>query len=176
MRNLIRCTALILLLITVHSANAAPATSFIVNPCGPFVVQNCAEAIHPLGQPFAFWVIAVDGTNSLATNFTGTVSIASSDPNATLPSNHTFTLADGSVFAFTITLNSLGPNSPPTQMVTAFDSTSGLVGNHNFFVGTASFAAFAIPTLSTSFQLLLGVLLGVLAIFALRSRANAKNS
>lgn len=174
MCNLLRLGVVISLLVAGNIVNAAPAVALVVNciPSASLPPGTCFT--HTSGQPFTFWVVAVDATNQLATDYTGTVSITSSDPTATLPPDHTFTQADGSLVAFAITLNSLGPNNPPFQTVTATDSRNGLIGNQNFVVAAASSVAYPTPTLSTQGQLLLGALLFVLAIFSLRSRASAK--
>ncbi len=169
MRNWLKFGIAFLLFIVGNIANAAPATALIVNPCGPSVVQTCSETIHPLSQAFTFWVVAVDSVGALATNYSGTVNITSSDPSAVLPLAHTFTPADGSVFAFTITLNSLGLNNPPTQSVTATDSLNALSGNHVFFVVSPTAAA-AVP-ISTHTLVLLVALLSILALRTLQLRS-----
>src|SRR5262245_39645057 len=104
------------------TVSAAPATSLFINPCGPQAIPPpCLAVQHPLGQPVIFWVVALDAQRNLATNYSGTVTITSSDSTAILPPPHTFTPSDGSVFAFTIIFNSLGPGMPSTQSVTATD-------------------------------------------------------
>lgn len=177
MHNLLRLGAIISLLAAGNIVNAAPAVAFVVN-CIPsaFLPPGAACWNQTAGQPFTFWVVAVDATNQLATGYAGTVSITSSDQTAALPPAHTFTQADASLFGFTITLNSVGPGNPSFQTVTATDSTNGLVGNQNFIVVAALPVAYPTPTLSTQCQWLLGALLSGLAIFSLRGRASAKRS
>ena len=52
---------------------------------------------------------AQDGFGNTVTGYTGTVKIASSDSQAVLPANHTFTGANAGVFTFTnVTLKTLG--------------------------------------------------------------------
>jgi hypothetical protein len=138
--NFVRFAASALIVIATHSANAAPATHFIVSPCFPFLAP-CAYLIHAVGQPFSFGVFAVDGNNQLATNYTGTVSITSSDFTASLPPPHTFAISDNSSFRFTLTINSLpvGGSNPAQVSVVATDGI-GLTGSTPFPV------AFAQPT------------------------------
>jgi len=177
MHNLLRLGVVISLLVAGNVANAAPAVAFVVN-CIPnaFVPPGAACWNKTAGQPFTFWVVAVDPTNRLATGYTGTVSITSGDPTAVLPPAHTYTQADGSLFGFTITLNTLGAGNPSFQTVTATDPTNGLVGIGNFIVAAAPPVAIPTPTLSTFGQWLLGALLSCYAIFSLRGRAGAKKS
>lgn len=177
MGNLLRLGVVISLLAAVSIANAAPAAALIVN-CIPsaFLPPGAACWNHVAGQPFTFWVVAVDATNQLATGYAGTISITSGDPAALLPPAHTYTQADGSLFGFTITLNTVGPGNPSFQTVTATDATNGLVGVGNFIVVAAPPVAIPTPTLSTEGQWILGALLSLLAILSLRGRAGAKKS
>ncbi len=64
-------------------------------------------------------VSAFDTTGAAMTSFTGTVTLTSSDPKATLPAAYTFTNTDAGVHTFSVTLNTGG-----TQSITA---TSGSV-------------------------------------------------
>jgi predicted outer membrane repeat protein len=64
-------------------------------------------------------VSAITGTGAIYTAFTGTVTLTSSDPKATLPATYTFLSSDNGVHTFSVTLNTLG-----TQSITA---TSGSV-------------------------------------------------
>ena len=168
MHKLLRPGIMILLLVAGNIASAAPAVAFHVN-CAPDVRFLPASGcfIHTFGQPFTFWVIAMDSTSGLATDYTGTVSITSSDPTAILPSPHTFTSADGSMFGFTITINS-SPAGEGIVSVTATDA-NGLTGSGGFLLGLQPPIVQPVPTLSTRLILLLGVLLSLIAMFSLRA-------
>ena len=145
------------------SVFAAVVASLLLNPCGPQTLPPpCAAVQHALGQPVTFWVVARDAQFGLATNYTGTVTITSSDPSAVLPPPHAFTNSDGSVFAFTITFNSLASGAPSTQTVTATDVGNGLTTSAMFFVVPAQGSA-SVPTLSAPLQALLAILLVALA-------------
>ena len=66
----------------------------------------------------------------MATGYTGTVSLVSSDPLAVLPSGYTFTAADAGSHGFAVELDTAG-----TQSITATDTantnlTGSRDGNH----------------------------------------------
>ena len=60
---------------------------------------------------------ALDPYGNVATAYTGTVSISSSDPQAALPSSYTFVSGDAGVHGFSVTLKTAG-----TQSITATDA------------------------------------------------------
>ena len=67
-------------------------------------------------------VTAYDAFGNVATSYTGTVSLSSSDPHAVLPSYYTFTAADAGQHSFAVTLDTAG-----TQSITVTDNgTSSL--------------------------------------------------
>ena len=61
-------------------------------------------------------VTAYDAYGNVATGYTGTVALTSSDPQAVLPSSFTFTAADAGTHSFPVTLDTAG-----TQSITATD-------------------------------------------------------
>jgi hypothetical protein len=65
-------------------------------------------------------VTARDAQDNVATGYTGTVTFASSDTQATLPPNYQFTGADAGVHTFSVTLATAGE-----QAVTATDNANG---------------------------------------------------
>lgn len=169
-RCIVRLAATAMVFIVAHSASAAPATHFIVSSCFPLFAP-CAASIHTTGQPFTFWVFAVDTNNQLATGYTGAASITSSDLMATLPPQHLFTAADNSAVQFTITINSLPlGNGNPTQVFVAATDTNGLTGSGVFFVSVAQ----PVPTLSAGYELALFILLCFVALISLRTKSPAK--
>jgi hypothetical protein len=178
MHNLLRLGIMILLLVAGNIVNAAPAVTFRVN-CIPSVFLPPGTCFnHTLGQPFTFWVVAMDSTLGLAINYTGTVSITSSDPTATLPSPHTFTASDGSMFGFTITINSLPAGGGDSALVSvAATDANGLTGGGGFYFIAIPQPPIVLPVpiLSTELNLVLGVLLSAIAIFSLR-RHHRRNS
>ena len=66
-------------------------------------------------------VTAYDAYGNLATNYTGMVTLTSTDPQAVLPASYTFTAADEGKHTFPVTLETAG-----TQSITATDATSGI--------------------------------------------------
>ena len=72
-------------------------------------------------------VTAYDAYGNVATGYTGTVLLSSTDPHAVLPSSLTFTAGDAGKLSFTATLDTAG-----TQSITATDSvTSSIAGTES---------------------------------------------
>ncbi|MEI7902659.1 MAG: autotransporter-associated beta strand repeat-containing protein, partial [bacterium] len=92
---------------------------------------------QPKGQSSSVTVTATDAYGNTATDYTGTVTLTSSDGAASLPGSHIFEGADAGVYRFiNVTLNSIG-----TYAITAGD------GN---LTGTQSgISVTAVPALST---------------------------
>jgi hypothetical protein len=67
-------------------------------------------------------VTALNAGGSIDTGYTGTVHFTSSDPQAVLPADYTFTTADQGVHTFTATLKTAG-----SQSLTATDTATGSV-------------------------------------------------
>jgi hypothetical protein len=72
------------------------------------------------GKAGSFTVTALNADGSTDTSYTGTVHFTSSDAQAGLPADYTFTTADHGVHPFSATLKTAG-----TQSITAMDTTSG---------------------------------------------------
>src|SRR6185369_16722802 len=71
------------------------------------------------GMPTAVTVTAVDASNRVTPNYTGTVSFAGSTFGTILPDNYTFTAADKGQHTFQVTLPSRG-----SQSITVTDTTT----------------------------------------------------
>jgi hypothetical protein len=96
---------------------AAVATHFIV------VAPENVQA----GQSTPVLVAALDASNHVVPNYTGTIKLTSSDGGATLngatlPANYTFTTSDHGVHVFDVTFANTGP-----QTVTATDTANSSV-------------------------------------------------
>jgi hypothetical protein len=94
-----------------------------VNPAAAslFVVSGFpTSATH--GVAYTFTVTALDAYGNVATGYRGTVHFSSSDGNAMLPANYTFTAIDKGKHTFSATLNTLG-----TQSLTATDSMAASI-------------------------------------------------
>ena len=96
--------------------------SFTVNVVGGghFAVSAPPSVLG--GSPFSFTVTALDGSNNILRVYNGTVHLTSSDPQATLPSDYTFTNADSGVHTFTAKLVTGG-----NQTITATDTASAAI-------------------------------------------------
>ncbi len=78
------------------------------------------------GQPGSITVTARDAMGNTLTGYRGTVHFVSSDPQAVLPADYTFTAADNGVHTFMATLNTIG-----TQSITALDPTVRVAGTQS---------------------------------------------
>jgi len=85
------------------SVNVQPATASQLFVTGPTSVTA--------GTAFNVSVTAKDQYNNIATGFLGTVHFASSDGNAALPADYTFTAGDQGVHTFQPILKTSGPQS-----------------------------------------------------------------
>jgi hypothetical protein len=90
----------------------APAASFVL----------LAPDTVTAGTSFDVTVIALDAYLNLAVDYTGTVRFTSSDSQAALPADYTFTAADTGFHTFRATLNSTGP-----ETITAVDRLSASI-------------------------------------------------
>ncbi|HLX64748.1 MAG TPA: PKD domain-containing protein [Planctomycetota bacterium] len=90
------------------------------------------------GVPFFINVAAVDVCGAPQSNYTGTVSFTSDDPNATLPGNYTFVASDNGARMFMVTLVKLG-----SVKITATDAVNSLSGSLTVTVTTLPAFSFA---------------------------------
>ncbi len=84
------------------------------------------------GTPGRFVVTALDPYGNVATGYTGTIHFYSSDDQAGLPDDYTFTASDGGAHLFTATLN-----TPGTQVIGALDMDNGVFGEQEGIEVTA---------------------------------------
>ncbi len=88
----------------------------------------------------SFTVTAKDAFGNTATGYTGTVHFTSSDAQAVLPANYTFTASDNGTHTFTITLKTAG-----SQSLTATDTVTGsITGNASTTVNAAAASIFTV--------------------------------
>jgi uncharacterized protein (TIGR03118 family) len=86
------------------------------------------------GLPGNVTVTAKDAFGNTTTGYTGTVHITTSDSEAVLPADHTFTAAENGVHVFSVTLNTAG-----VQSITATDTVnSAITGSQNGITVTAA--------------------------------------
>lgn len=113
-----------------------PAGSYQVNELWSNELDECVAAgLHPgfqlsaptaltPGKPVSFTLTAFNPSGGLGTDisFAGTVHFASSDAQATLPSDYTFTPVDQGTADFQVTFQ-----TGPSQTVTATDTVNGAI-------------------------------------------------
>jgi hypothetical protein len=141
----------------IDAGNNAYATNFdqrgpgfprIVNgiiDIGAFEVQAATKATHysisapasaVAGSAFNVTVKVLSDSGNPVSGYTGTVHFRSSDGQAILPSDYTFTSDDAGVHTFTVTLKSAG-----TQSITAMDTVGGFTDSTTVVVTPASVAS-----------------------------------
>ncbi len=104
-----------------------------------FSVVTTAGNPDIAGTPFSVTVTALSATNTIVTNYTGTVQFSSTDPLAALPANYTFTTGTGTNFdngvhTFTVTLKTVGSDS----ITVANQSASSINGSASVTVIAAA--------------------------------------
>ncbi len=72
-------------------------------------------------------IVAQDAYGNVATSYTGTVHVSSSDAQASLPADYTFTAADAGTHQFALTLKTAGPQTVTFQDAqNGFSTTAGV--------------------------------------------------
>jgi len=123
---------------TSEGVTATNSTAFTVTPgAATALTVTGFPNPQPKGQASSVTVTATDAYGNTATDYTGTVTLTSSDGAASLPGSHTFGGADVGVYRFSgVTLNTIG-----TYAITAADGN--LTGMQSGISVTA------VPALST---------------------------
>jgi hypothetical protein len=127
---------------------AAQQTGIVVNP-GPVagILANAGTAVTA-GTPLTVTITAIDSAGNTAPSYRGTIHFNSSDPQAALPADYTFTADDNGVHTFTAVLRTAG-----AQYIAAWDngSFSWSIGTQaNYTVNPAAAAQFLIGAPSTA--------------------------
>jgi hypothetical protein len=123
-----------------HSADVNPITDVWVGGPTHFTVTTSAANPDVAGTPFTVTVTAQDANGNTATDYRGTVHFTSSDPQALLPADYTFTAADNGTHTFTATLRTAG-----TRTITATDAaSSSITGSTTVTVSPAAAAMFLV--------------------------------
>jgi hypothetical protein len=89
-------------------SSQAQISAFTVVPAS---FETFEETTTTAGTAYSFTLLALDALGNLATGYTGTVHLSSSDVQAGLPADYTFTAADGGFHTFTVTLKTAGTQS-----------------------------------------------------------------
>jgi alpha-tubulin suppressor-like RCC1 family protein len=122
----------------------ASAHSNTAVPVGPAVALSAASypSSTNSGIPHSLTVTAKDAHGNIADGYSGTVHFTATDLAAVLPSNYTFTVADGGVHVFSVTLNTAG-----TRSITVTDtSTASITGSQSVTVTPATATHFTVST------------------------------
>ncbi|MCY2962471.1 MAG: VCBS repeat-containing protein, partial [Planctomycetota bacterium] len=94
-------------------------TPVLVTPAAAHHIALSAPATTVAGAPVAVGVTMLDAYGNVATNYTGTVKFSSSDVQAGLPADYTFTAADAGQHAFNVALKTAG-----SRTVSAVDTSN----------------------------------------------------
>jgi hypothetical protein len=110
----------------------SPAAASTLRVTGPYTATA--------GAAFYVTVTALDAYNNTATGYLGSVHLTSSDSQATLPADYTFTTSDSGAHAFSVTLPTAA-----SQSVTTTDSANGLSGTSaGISVGAATMSRLSV--------------------------------
>ena len=106
-------------------SSASQSITVTAAPANRLAVTALPNAVA--GSPTTFMVVATDMFGNMVANYTGTAHFTSSDPQADLPADYTYTAADGGSHTFTGTLKTAG-----NQVFKAADTAAlSLIGNSN---------------------------------------------
>jgi hypothetical protein len=123
------------------AAGVSSPAKIVVAPLAPVSLGMSVASTTPTGIPLSVVVSAVDRFGNVALGYTGTVHFSSSDPQAVLPADYTFTAADAGSHTFTPTLNTAG-----TQTLSVSDTVNPAFSSQAqisaFTVVPASFETF----------------------------------
>lgn len=131
----------------------------VVAVCGGFVLNGCGAGTPPAthlslstlgaataGTPFNVTVSALDASNNVVTNYSGTVHFTSSDGQAVLPPDSPLTHGTGT---FSVTFKTHG-NQTITATDTAGRLTAGTSNSSNVSPGSVAQFSFSVPSMATS--------------------------
>src|SRR5207244_3438458 len=108
-----------------HTSGKTGTASLSVTAATTTHFAMSAPATATAGVAISVTVTAQDATNNTTPGYTGTVHFTSSDSQAVLPANYTFTAADAGVHTFSVTLKTAG-----TKTITTTDTvTSSITGS-----------------------------------------------
>ena len=135
---------------TVNSGVTVTSSSVTVNPAAAasYTLSNVPTSVTA-GSSFVPTITVKDAYGNVATNYTGTVHFTSTDSQASLPANYTFTSGDNGVRTFT---NGVTFKTAPSQTFTATDTVnSGVtVTSSSVTVNPAAAASYTLSNVPTS--------------------------
>jgi hypothetical protein len=126
---------------TVNNSITGTQGGIVVNPAGLITLQVTGfPSPITAGTPGSFTVTAQDAYGNTIMGYTGTVHFSSSDGQAQLPDDYTFTAGDNGTHTFSATLFTAG-----SQSLTAKDAANLLTGTQSDIVVTpAATSAFVV--------------------------------
>src|SRR5205823_360440 len=95
----------------IQAMTANIMNAFLVGAPVVHHLQVTAPSTVTAGSPFAVTVTAANFQGNPVTQYTGTVHLTSTDGQAVVPTDYTYTAADGGVHEFTVTLKTAGGGS-----------------------------------------------------------------
>jgi hypothetical protein len=126
----------------VNTGLAGTQNGIVVNPgVATTLLVTGYPSPTTAGTPGTFTVTVLDNYGNVVTNFTGTVHFTSTDPQAQLPADYTFTANDMGMQTFTATLFTAG-----TQSIAAADQADQLNGEQDGIVVTPAAASQIVVT------------------------------
>jgi uncharacterized repeat protein (TIGR01451 family) len=134
------------------SANAYPLTLTANNGVSPQATQNFTLTVKPpvhhftvsapasatAGTPVNVTVTAYDSSNAVVTGYTGTIHFTSTDVQAELPADYTFTAGDNGVRVFSVTLKTAGSATVSVADTVVVPTASGTSDTISVTAGAAS--------------------------------------
>ena len=131
---------------TATSATKGTASGIAVSPAAAsqFVLSGLS-ANSTVGASQSFTITAKDAYGNVATGYTGTVHLTSSDTAAGLPANYTFAAADMGIHAFSVTFNAAG-----SQTVTVADTVTAALTITSSTVTVAPAAPISLSAVAAS--------------------------
>jgi hypothetical protein len=117
--------------VTPGAYQTTPGSGFVakINVAAPSFAVTGFPSPTTAGTAGTFTVTAQDANGNTLTGYTGTVHFTSSDSQAVLPADYTFTAADQGSHTFSATLKTAG-----SQSIYATDTTTAMVGGGQLFI------------------------------------------
>src|SRR5262249_48117688 len=107
---------------TVDAAITGSQSGIMVTPAATASLALTYPATTTAGQPHALVLVALDAYGNVTLSYTGTVRLGSSDAQAILEGDHTFTPAANGRYSFVVELRTAGP-----QSITAADRANPMI-------------------------------------------------
>lgn len=123
---------------TANSAITGKQSNITVNPGVVASFSMSLPSASTAGTAFSVTVTAKDASGNTLSNYQGTVHFTSTDSQAVLPADYTFTAADAGSHTFTFTLKTAGSKS-----IAVTDTTAAVTKSSSSTVAPAAFSQFA---------------------------------